>query len=157
MTDKQFDPQTPIRTEQDVRDFFKRLVEVEELNFHPDTLFEDYHYNEDGEIHRAYNNEDTAMFNQRMKECFGVLGDKVYPIAYDIFMTHQERLVAQRANEERTETIRNVIQRYYEDEDVETNIIDLLSDIRHLCEADGVDFDNCARISEDHFSEEVAR
>lgn len=36
----------------------------------------------------------------------------------------------------------------------DTDIIDLLTDLRHLCERQKLDFDNCNRIAGDHYEEE---
>jgi len=35
-----------------------------------------------------------------------------------------------------------------------TGVIDLLADLRHFCEAAGIDYDNCDRIARAHFTEE---
>lgn len=40
--------------------------------------------------------------------------------------------------------------------DLEGYITDLLVDLRHLCGARGIDFDNRARISADHYAAELA-
>ena len=37
----------------------------------------------------------------------------------------------------------------------EEALIDLLTDLRHLCAAEGIPFDDCARISLDHFTAEA--
>lgn len=38
-----------------------------------------------------------------------------------------------------------------------TLVVDLMSDLRHYCGANGIDFDDCVRISEGHHVEEVAK
>jgi len=39
----------------------------------------------------------------------------------------------------------------YVGQDIEANIIDLLTDLRHLCAFEGIDFDQCAFTSGIHF------
>lgn len=34
-------------------------------------------------------------------------------------------------------------------------VTDLLADLRHLCERDGIDFDACVRMSADHYEAEI--
>lgn len=42
----------------------------------------------------------------------------------------------------------------YSGEDLRTDIVDLLSDLRHLCKSEELDFDDIVMMSEIHFEEE---
>ncbi len=57
---------------------------------------------------------------------------------------------------ESTGRVRLALQAEYDlcDDDPESAVIDLLSDLRHYCEAVGLDFDYALRVSYDHWSEE---
>ena len=76
-------PET-IRDEADIIDFVTHLIEVEDLNFHPDTPFEDYISYADG--HPTYTDEECAQRNRLVDECFALSGDRFYDIGLAIFM-----------------------------------------------------------------------
>lgn len=60
-------------------------------------------------------------------------------------------------NEERVEGIEDMLQHFseYSRFDKECSIIDLMTDLRHWCAANGVNFDDTVRISADHYQTET--
>ena len=59
-----------INTTEDVSAFFKHLVEVFELNFHPDTPFSDYfHYETKAD---TFTPEQCEKLDRYMEQCFEV-------------------------------------------------------------------------------------
>jgi hypothetical protein len=64
------------------------------------------------------------------------------------------------SNETRAELAGNAVARFMQDtglenEDMETGITDLLADILHLCDKEGIDIDRCKRMASYHYTEEV--
>lgn len=63
-------------------------------------------------------------------------------------------------NADRAERARRIVKAYGQevgqpDEDLETNLGDLLADLMHLCEVDQVDFEECLDRGELNFDEEM--
>ena len=76
---------TEIFSIDDVRTFFKQLLD-ENLNFHPDTPFEDYINCETRQD--TYTYEEAAVRNKLIDSCFEVCeatGIDIYEIAIEIF------------------------------------------------------------------------
>jgi len=57
-----------INTLEDVKNFVHILMEEENLNFHPDSSFEDYVHNDTGEPY--YTEEQAAVRNALINDCF---------------------------------------------------------------------------------------
>jgi hypothetical protein len=74
-----------IKTIDDVKTFFQQLL-AEDLNFHPDTPFEDYIH---CETRRAtYSTDEAEERNRLMDDCFDVcdsVNTDIYEIANEIF------------------------------------------------------------------------
>ncbi len=76
---------TQINGIEDVKTFFRQLL-VEDLNFHPDTPFEDYINCESRQD--TYTPEEAATRNKIMDACFEVcesINIDIYELANDIF------------------------------------------------------------------------
>ncbi|HEY1032097.1 MAG TPA: hypothetical protein VGD89_10000 [Flavipsychrobacter sp.] len=76
---------TQINGIEDVKTFFRQLL-VEDLNFHPDTPFEDYINCESRQD--TYTPEEAATRNKIMGACFEVcesINIDIYELANDIF------------------------------------------------------------------------
>ena len=76
---------TQINGTEDVKTFFRQLL-VEDLNFHPDTPFEDYINCESRQD--TYTPEEAATRNKIMDACFEVcesINIDIYELANDIF------------------------------------------------------------------------
>lgn len=76
---------TKINDIKDVKTFFKQLLD-EDLNFHPDTPFEDYINRESRQDN--YTPEEAATRNKIMDDCFEVCknsGTDIYELAIEIF------------------------------------------------------------------------
>lgn len=58
-------------------------------------------------------------------------------------------------NQDRAESARMAVVGYKGGGGTECDIIDILSDIRHLCDAEGLDYDNLSRIAGNHHLAEV--
>jgi hypothetical protein len=74
-----------IRTIDDVRTFFQQLL-AEDLNFHPDTPFEDYIHCETRQA--TYSNDEAEVRNRLMDECFDIcelVNIDIYEIANKLF------------------------------------------------------------------------
>lgn len=54
----------------------------------------------------------------------------------------------------RAECALRAIKSEYRDSDLETNIVDLLADIRHLCDKRGLPFGTLNRLASMHFTDE---
>jgi len=84
---------TPLKTKQDVHRFFAYLLNDLELNFHPDTPFEDYINLESGQP--SFTPEQQKQLNQRMDEAFKIAkgddGDEIYQIAVEEFNKYQSQ------------------------------------------------------------------
>jgi hypothetical protein len=76
-------PET-IREEAEVVQLITHLIQLEDLNFHPDTPFEDYVCYEDGKP--TYTPEECCLRNRLVDECFELVGDRVYDIGLEIFL-----------------------------------------------------------------------
>jgi hypothetical protein len=77
-----------ISTVADVCAFFKHLVEVESLNFHPDERFENYIHIDTGLP--SYSKEEAERRNRMMERCFEVCeeaGEEIYSIGLEIMMS----------------------------------------------------------------------
>lgn len=77
-----------ISTVADVSAFFKHLVEVESLNFHPDERFENYIHIDTGLP--SYSKEEVELRNRMMERCFEVCeqaGTEIYSIGYEILIS----------------------------------------------------------------------
>lgn len=59
-------------------------------------------------------------------------------------------------NEDRAERAFNQVTRYSGDNDIETDVQDILVDLRHLCDREGIDFHRKLDMSYTHYSEELA-
>jgi hypothetical protein len=74
-----------IKSIEDVKTFFRQLL-AEDLNFHPDTPFEDYI---NGETRQdTYTPEEAALRNELLNQCFDVCereGDDIYELCMEIF------------------------------------------------------------------------
>jgi len=68
-----------INSREDAVRFFDYLIKVENANFHPDDDF--CNYVSLGTNEKSFSPEKCALLNQRMDECFTVLGDKIYDVA----------------------------------------------------------------------------
>jgi hypothetical protein len=71
----------------DVASFFRHLIEVESLNFHPDEAFENYINIETGLP--SYTPEEAELRNRMMEKCFEVceqVGADIYGIGAEILM-----------------------------------------------------------------------
>jgi hypothetical protein len=65
---------------------------------------------------------------------------------------------AHNPNMNRIQRARKAVRGYAgEFHDLEANIKDILCDLRHLCEAKGIDFDKCDRMARDHYQVESSR
>ena len=76
---------TQINGIEDVKTFFRQLL-VEDLNFHPDTPFEDYINCESRQD--TYTPDEAATRNKIMDACFEVcesINIDIYELANDIF------------------------------------------------------------------------
>lgn len=73
-----------ILDESDIVRFIEYLIEVENLNFHPDTRFQDYISYEDGQA--TYTPDGCAVRNQLVDQCFQLAGDRVYDIGLRVFL-----------------------------------------------------------------------
>lgn len=74
-----------IKTIEDVKTFFQQLL-AEDLNFHPDTPFEDYINGETR--HPTYTYVEADIRNKLMEQCFDVCDEvniDIYEIANEIF------------------------------------------------------------------------
>lgn len=84
---------TPLKTKQDVHRFFAYLLNDLELNFHPDTPFEDYINLESGQP--SFTPAQQKQLNQRMDEAFKIAkgdnGDEIYQIAVEEFNKYQSQ------------------------------------------------------------------
>lgn len=69
---------TRIESEEDVRTFFRYLVQDLKLNFHPDTTFEDYIEFDTGEP--SFSEAEAKRLNAMMDQCFETIGEKVYEV-----------------------------------------------------------------------------
>ena len=65
---KKFDYNNPITSVNEIRLFVEHLINVEELNFHTDTPFEDYINMETKQP--TYNKEDAQLRTNKLNECF---------------------------------------------------------------------------------------
>ena len=83
----------PLQTKQDVHRFFQHLLEDRDLNFHPDTPFEDYVELKSDKP--SFTPEEVAAYNQRMDEAFKICGavsdDEIYQIAIEEFNNFQKK------------------------------------------------------------------
>jgi len=74
-----------IDTIEDVKTFFRQLL-VEDLNFHPDTPFEDYI---NGETRQdTYTKCEATLRNELLDQCFDVCerqGEDIYELCMEIF------------------------------------------------------------------------
>jgi hypothetical protein len=74
-----------VRTEQDVRDFFKYLILVDRSSFHPDDSFKDY-------IRRdwspAFTPKEAAIRDSLMEQSWDVVGERVYDLAISLTETY---------------------------------------------------------------------
>jgi hypothetical protein len=61
-------------------DYVKHCVDWIGPGFHPDTRFADY---VDGAGRKLFNDDQVAIADANIEECFAVLGDEVYDIALD--------------------------------------------------------------------------
>ncbi len=52
---------------------------------------------------------------------------------------------------DRVEKARAILDENYEDSDIESNVVDLLADLRHFCEAEDVNFHEAADTSYMHY------
>jgi hypothetical protein len=59
---------TSINTIEDVKQFVRILMEEENLNFHPDTPFEDYVFADSGKPN--YTATEAKLRDQRLRDCF---------------------------------------------------------------------------------------
>ncbi len=66
-----------IETTEDVSAFVRYLIYHEELNFHPDTPFDDY-LDLDGKL--VYTSEQCTERESLLEKCFALVGDDVYSI-----------------------------------------------------------------------------
>lgn len=57
-------------------------------------------------------------------------------------------------NRIRAKRIRDTLTELYEYEDAQTVLIDVLTDLRHLADADRLNFSECDRIALQHYTEE---
>jgi hypothetical protein len=67
-----------ISSEQDIRNFFRFLVEELSLNFHPDTAFEDYVDVNTG--NPTFEKPEADRLNTLMDHCFALIGERVYEV-----------------------------------------------------------------------------
>ncbi len=54
----------------------------------------------------------------------------------------------------RATLVQNVLKRLYDEHGREENVIDMLTDLRHLCDLKGWNFENCDRIARGHYAPE---
>lgn len=77
-----------IKTIDDVKTFFQQLL-AEDLNFHPDTHFEDYIHCETRQA--TYSKEEANTRNRLMDECFAVcenVREDIYELSYKLFLMY---------------------------------------------------------------------
>ncbi len=74
-----------VTTADDVKEFFRHLVNDRMVNFHPDDRFEDYVSCEDGS--KTFTQEECVVYNHLMDECFEVCeknGVDIYAIGLEL-------------------------------------------------------------------------
>ena len=71
-----------ITTKEEVKDFFRHIVDDLGINFHPDDDFKDYVCYATGE--RTMDEEQAELYNRLMDEAFDICGDDVYEIGGDL-------------------------------------------------------------------------
>jgi len=74
-----------IATVDDVKEFFRHLVNDRKVNFHPDDRFEDYASCEDGS--KTFTQKECAVYNHLMDKCFEVCeknGVDIYAIGLEL-------------------------------------------------------------------------
>lgn len=74
-----------IRTERDVRDFFKYLILVDNTSFHPDDSFDDYIRPDNSP---AYTLKEAALRNRLMRQSWKAVGQRVYDIGIELLETY---------------------------------------------------------------------
>ena len=89
---------TEILTKHGARRFFRWLLKVERLNFHPDTDFRTY-VNGTGE--RVYGAKEAAHLNKLMRQTFDVMPD-VYALAVEEFEKHYDQASSRKDRIKRT-------------------------------------------------------
>jgi hypothetical protein len=75
-----------IKTVEDVRVFFKYLVNIRSVNFHPDTDFSEYVSCDMGR--KTFTDDEVAQYNTLMEACFRVCeeaGADIYEIGLEAF------------------------------------------------------------------------
>ncbi len=61
-------------------------------------------------------------------------------------------------NEERAGRVKDILSQMYDGEGAdETNLVDLLSDIRHFCDVYAVEFHAADRVAHNHYTSEVVQ
>lgn len=71
-----------IASEQDVRDFFAYLYDVQKVYFHPDDLFEDYINLSTRQP--TFTAEQCQQYNRLMEQAHVAVGDRIYAIGITI-------------------------------------------------------------------------
>lgn len=61
-----------------------------------------------------------------------------------------------RTNKQRCGTVNTILACSYDSGDQRSSIIDLLTDLRHLCKRDDIDFEKVLLMSEIHFHDELS-
>ena len=77
-----------IKSVEDVKKFFRQLL-AEDLNFHPDTPFEDY-INGETKVD-TYTKEEAALRNELLDQSFDVCeksGEDIYEMCMEIFQPY---------------------------------------------------------------------
>lgn len=82
-----------IKSIQDVKEFVRTLMEDENLNFHPDTPFQDYVSLETGRPY--YNSQQVQLRNDLLKQCFA-LGNKTGVDTHELMCDEGLSMVTQR-------------------------------------------------------------
>jgi len=76
-----------IKTEKDVRDFFKYLLIVDRTSFHPDDNFKEYVRRDNSP---AFTATQAAARNRLMDEAWQVVGQRVYDIGIELMDTYAQ-------------------------------------------------------------------
>ena len=85
INDMKYNDDSIIATVDDVKEFFRHLVNDRMVNFHPDDRFEDYASCVDGS--KTFTQKECAVYNHLMDECFEVCeknGADIYVIGLEL-------------------------------------------------------------------------
>ena len=78
-----------ITTAEEVKDFFRHIVNDLDINFHPDDDFKDYVSYDTG--NRTMDDEQAELYNRLMDEAFETCGEEVYEIGSDLLFKRLQK------------------------------------------------------------------